>query len=655
MKKIKLIGLRSKVYKGFLVSTFGLVLLALNLIMILSFRHVAENMREEEIRVLRNKLYTVAEDMDNQMGAMTNIVMKIVFRKEFRPDYILEERYHAVEAVEQLKGYSDFSDISREYFIKYASIDKLFTSAGTTIAPEIYFSTKQGMKDSDSILELLEGLCQETRQGLFLYREEGKVVLLYPLQVYSSGKYKMKGVVGFFVTASDITERANRIAGSIHGDMSMFYGDFCIMGSQEDKEGSDFGLTSRPGGVSVYIRTDMGNYFSWSNVFSVKEAIALVWIVVLLLGLTCMAAWWNYLPFRKMAMKYAAMLEDARLDWNDIDTLIEFLLHEKENNSKLVEEQYRMLREQAIHLIVSGGYSQRLQKRLTLLNINLNFSVFGIIRTSFQKEQITESSREELCRNIEELSEKGYCLYSYWDGDKTLQILAAVEEEYELAETVELLQSLFEAIGLTADVELGAACHELENLHLLGQKRDTERGKDSESARVVEERTDTKKGNAKQKSSIREVVAYIEAHCTDYDLSLDMIASQVRAVKKGNPDAMLACNNAELIRPECWGEAGKPQMKKWFAKEDFITGELTDFVFVPDAAFVDGARAHFLIPLGTDEYNVGWRSHGVKRSPGHVKDYVRKVHEAGGVVTIDIYVDRYGHFDEDQMAVLRGI
>ena len=241
------------------------------------------------------------------------------------------------------------------------------------------------------------------------------------------------------------------------------------MGSREDREGSDFGLTSRPGGVSVYIRTDMGNYFSWSNVFSVKEAIALVWIVVLLLGLTCMAAWWNYLPFRKMAMKYAAMLEDARLDWNDIDPLIEFLLHEKENNSKLVEEQYRMLREQAIHLIVSGGYSQRLQKRLTLLNINLNFSVFGIIRTSFQKEQITESSREELCRNIEELSEKGYCLYSYWDGDKTLQILAAVEEEYELAETVELLQSLFEAIGLTADVELGAACHELENLHLLGQ------------------------------------------------------------------------------------------------------------------------------------------------------------------------------------------
>lgn len=144
--------------------------------------------------------------------------------------------------------------------------------------------------------------------------------------------------------------------------------------------------------------------------------------------------------------------------------------------------------------------------------------------------------------------------------------------------------------------------------------------------------------------------------CYDYfGYDDELLEPYYRAVKKGNPDAILACNNAELIRPECWGKAGKPQMKKWFAKEDFITGELTDFVFVPDTAFVDGARAHFLIPLGTDEYNVGWRNHGVKRSHEHVKDYVRKVHEAGGVVTIDIYVDRYGHFDEDQMAVFRGI
>lgn len=532
VKKIRMLSLRSKVYKGFLVSTFGLVLLAVNLIMILSFRHVAENMREEEIRVLRNKLHTVAEDMDNQMGAMTNIVMKIVSRKEFRPDYITAERYHAVEAVEQLKGYSDFSDISREYFIKFESIDKLFTSAGTTIAPEIYFTAKQGMKDSGSLLELLEGLCQETRKGLFLYREGDTVIFLYPLQVYGSGKVRMKGVAGFFVKASDITARANRIAGNIHGDMDMFYGDFCIMGSQEGKADSDFGLTSRPNGVSVYIRADMGNYFSWSNVFSAKEVIALIWIVIFLLVLSCMVAWWNYLPFRKMVMKYGFMLEDARLDWKDIDTLIEFLLHEKENNSKLVEEQYRMLREQAVHLIVSGGYSQRLQKRLTLLNINLNFSVFGIIRTDFREAQITETSREELYRNVEELSEKGYCLYSYWEGDKTMQILAAVEEEYELTETVELLQSLFEATGRKADVELGAVCHGQENLQLLGKKRGTEKKPDTKPV-AAEEKTDakqsnTKQSNMKQKSSIREVVAYIEAHCTDYDLSLDMIASQAQ-------------------------------------------------------------------------------------------------------------------------------
>lgn len=536
MNKIRTLGLHSKVYKGFLVSTFGLVLLALNLMMIMYFRHVAANMREEEIRVLKNKLYTVAEDMDNQMDSMINIVMKIVSRKEFRPDYIGAEKYHAIEAVEQLKGYSDFSDISREYFIKYASMDKLFTSAGTTIAPEIYFSVKQEMEDSDAVLELLDSLCLETRQGIFLYREKDRVLFLYPLQAYVSAKVRMKGVVGFFVTSSDIMARADRIAGNIRGEMSMFYNDFCIMGSEEDQSALEFSVASRPNGVQVYVKAETEDFFSWKNVFSVREIITLFWIVVLLLGLTCIAAWWNYLPFRKVVLKYGFMLEEERLDWKDIDTLIEYLLHEKENNSKRVEDQYRMLREQAIHLIVSGGYSERLQKRLKLLNIHLDFPVFGIVRTNFRKEKITEDCREELYRNIEELSGKGHCLYSYWDSDKTLQILAAVEEEYELAETAELLQSLFETMELGADVELGAACHDLNNLQYLGRREAAEKNPElkAEEAAAEEQKTAAKKDSektraaVKQKSSIREVVAYIEAHCTDYDLSLDMIADQAQ-------------------------------------------------------------------------------------------------------------------------------
>lgn len=144
--------------------------------------------------------------------------------------------------------------------------------------------------------------------------------------------------------------------------------------------------------------------------------------------------------------------------------------------------------------------------------------------------------------------------------------------------------------------------------------------------------------------------------CYDYfGYTQELIEPYYQAIKKGNPDAVTAFNNAELIREECWGQDRKPKMKKWFAGEDFIAGEMNDFTYIPETAFVDGARAHLLIPIGTDEAEGGWRSRGVKRSHEYIKDYVNKVHTAGGMVTIDIFVDRRGHFDKEQVKVLKGI
>lgn len=378
-------------------------------------------------------------------------------------------------------------------------------------------------------------------------------MFLYPLRVYSAGG-NIHGVVGFLVTPADIYSRVEKIVGNIQGDMSLYYDDFCILGEEVQKV-NDRTVSIKMNDFQVCVQMDEDRYFSWKNVFSAREIMALVGVIVLMLALTVVAAWWNYLPFRKVVTKYSSMFKgNFVMDWNDIDELIKSLLREKEMNSQLVGEQFQMLREQAIHLIVSGGYSERLQKRLTLLNIDLNYPIFGIIRVSFQKEQNTEGWREDLCRSIEELSEKGCCLYSYWDSDRTLRILAAADEEYELVESVELLQSLFEAKELSAEVDLCSVCQDLNQLHLLKREADQEHGKNSRKAEqgnpdegqrkaaLQQGKTFDKQKNpaftgdkgkhekeqGKARSSIREVVEYIEAHCTDYNLSLDMIAQQAQ-------------------------------------------------------------------------------------------------------------------------------
>ena len=49
----------------------------------------------------------------------------------------------------------------------------------------------------------------------------------------------------------------------------------------------------------------------------------------------------------------------------------------------------------------------------------------------------------------------------------------------------------------------------------------------------------------------------------------------------------------------------------------------------------------------------GWGSFGVKRAKEYLADYVKKVHEAGGVVSFDIGVYRDGKFDPLQVEILK--
>jgi hypothetical protein len=96
------------------------------------------------------------------------------------------------------------------------------------------------------------------------------------------------------------------------------------------------------------------------------------------------------------------------------------------------------------------------------------------------------------------------------------------------------------------------------------------------------------------------------------------------------------------------------QATKW----GVFTHYLNDFTVVPESRFIDGVQTHILAPLGTSsdgsEWN-GWCKPGCKRSREYMLDYVRRVNDAGGVVTIDVALYRDGSFDPAQVEVLKYI
>ena len=117
------------------------------------------------------------------------------------------------------------------------------------------------------------------------------------------------------------------------------------------------------------------------------------------------------------------------------------------------------------------------------------------------------------------------------------------------------------------------------------------------------------------------------------------------ALRAGNPDALVALNRGVEARVSAYSE-----------HDDFTTGEMNDFTDLPDSRFISGAQWHTLSFLGVPPdgniYN-GWCQPGVKYTGEYMRDYITKVHERGGVVTIDVCMFRDGRIDKDQMNVLR--
>lgn len=173
----------------------------------------------------------------------------------------------------------------------------------------------------------------------------------------------------------------------------------------------------------------------------------------------------------------------------------------------------------------------------------------------------------------------------------------------------------------------------------------------------------------------------------------DLLKMYKDAARAGNENVIVAFNNGvlqvDINNPEFEhllegktlpyekmqiltdkAEAGDKEAEKAFSRpgpirysihDDFTAGEENHFWCYPEGRFKDGAQWHILSFLGHENNyggyfgNAGWGSWGSKYSPEELYQYVRKVNEKGGVVSIDIALFRDGSFDYAQLEILKAL
>jgi hypothetical protein len=134
----------------------------------------------------------------------------------------------------------------------------------------------------------------------------------------------------------------------------------------------------------------------------------------------------------------------------------------------------------------------------------------------------------------------------------------------------------------------------------------------------------------------------------NYNYNDHWLEYYVKAMRAGNKETLLAFNNGVHER-----------VKYYTPLDDYVCGEMNYFEDIPETRFINGVQWHTLAPLGVapkgkEPYNA-WAQPGCKHSAEYMRDYVKKVNDKGGVVTIDVALYRDGHIGAEQMAVLKAL
>ena len=138
---------------------------------------------------------------------------------------------------------------------------------------------------------------------------------------------------------------------------------------------------------------------------------------------------------------------------------------------------------------------------------------------------------------------------------------------------------------------------------------------------------------------------WVDGCYTYFGYNDDKIGLYVPALRAGNPDSLLSFN----------GGVGN-RVFKYSVHDDFTCGEMNMLYDFPDNRFIDGSQWFTLAPLGLPVGNSIWESWckpGSKYTSEYLADYITKVNNLGGVVTIDVGLYRDGHIDPVQIETLK--
>jgi len=378
MKWLKSVNFRSKIFWGYLLLFYGIIIVVIGSVGMLWFKKELKNQSELEKRQLYEKAGIIAQDLEEQFVSMRKAALTSTSSREFRKYLLNKNSYYKIDIVDQIEIGSETVNITEECFLISVDKNEMLSSIYGTLPVSLYSSLRFSQDQAQFVEDILwESSNSEKRIVLELVEED--ILILFPLSnLYSLEEVQKRGAFGFVISKEDLEKRISKLVGNLNGSLSIRHDGFLIY-QNGDSEGVEEAVRTVAGDFSMTVIPDKESTVlsSWLGLGFIGNFVLFGMGFVVALGLAILITW----PINKIG-RQIGIIANGNLwyAWKDIEKELEKIL---DNSEKYDEKKYHTLRQQTIGMIVSGKYSSQFQSFLLFFNIRTDFMLYGIISCQF--------------------------------------------------------------------------------------------------------------------------------------------------------------------------------------------------------------------------------------------------------------------------------
>lgn len=390
-----------------------------------------------ETRSLKAKLKVISDDLEIQHNSMVDAWHHVSVSRYYNTGYLNVNRYYETEMLEDLAHLKDYTQLTNKYFLYFDNNNSIYTYKGSKYTPELF--TRFLLNDFDAA-ELIEAITAKNNFSILHNANSSNILFVLPKNTFT-GSDSVKKVLCFIVDKRSLINRVELLAGKLEGELTLSYlGDaFCITDGNGDDVISE---NSASNTFQVTLRTNIPSLmeFMFSHNPSGMWFAFLLAIILSVIGVSLgIYLYRPLLHIKNIALRYYSSGENG-ISPNEVVTVrnaFEQLASSRDSIMHQVDEQYMLLRNQMLKLILRGDSDCIERAKTGYMDINLSGKVLFV--------GIVQSAEEREIRQLQAFGESVFWCEGLQDDVYTA--LVSTDSEEHAIQIKEKLKKHFEAIN----------------------------------------------------------------------------------------------------------------------------------------------------------------------------------------------------------------